>query len=159
VTGEELVRGLAEKLAGAQAERDELRAEVERLMAEVAMWEHRDGCDAYESGGYICAECDRLEAAAGRGGRWRVSEYNEARERLMAWIRDFGKEKEPIFIADIQGIMAEVERLMAEVKVTRDAVRLVIGRSTAVSWKTVQDADVDSYISFLQRQTAEKNRE
>ena len=42
------------------------QAEIERLRAEVAMWEHRDKCWSYSVGGVICAECDRLEAAADR---------------------------------------------------------------------------------------------
>ena len=40
------------------------QAEIDRLRAELAMWEHRDECAAYAIGGVICAECDRLEAAA-----------------------------------------------------------------------------------------------
>lgn len=39
-------------------------AEIERLRAEVAMWEHRAECHFFDVGGCICAECDRLEAAA-----------------------------------------------------------------------------------------------
>ena len=44
-----------------------------------------------------------------------MTQYEVARERLTAWIRDYGEIKGPQFIADLQAVMAEVERLRAVV--------------------------------------------
>jgi len=36
---------------------------------------------------------------------------NDAIARLTAWIRDYGDQKEPVFIEDLKAVLAEAERL------------------------------------------------
>jgi len=59
-----------------------------------------------------------------------MAQYEDARERLVAWIRDYGQEKQPVFLADLKVLVAECERLQAE----NERLREIVERKQTLHW-------------------------
>ena len=51
-----------------------------------------------------------------------------------------------------QVLADEIERLEAELIDTRNAIRLIIGRSDQIPWPDISDSDVDGNIDFVRKQ-------
>lgn len=47
---------------------------------------------------------------------------NDAIARLTAWIRDYGEQKEPVFIEDLKVVLGEVERATRVIELFQKAI-------------------------------------
>ncbi len=64
------------------------------------------------------------------------------------------KHVENKIVRDLQWAVDEIERLHDDLQNARNAIKLLIGRTTDTPWSEVSDADVDGNIQFIREQAA-----
>jgi len=55
-----------------------------------------------------------------------MTQFEGARERLVAWLRDYGEAKSPEFVADIKAVLTECARLQEAMEGRRNALGVIV---------------------------------